>query len=381
MNALPTLYGLDTRGNIKEWNVEVRAASEASTVCITYGLVGGKRTTSTLTLTRGKNEGKRNATTHFEQAVATAKSKWEHKRNRDGYVTDPGLLVKRAPEPMLAHDYAKHRGKIVFPCYVQPKLDGFRMLYDAESDKMVSRTGKEFVALRESELHRELRSLCAGLDVVLDGELYVHDPAFVFEQYGVLRKSKALTASERNTLNVIQYHVYDIVDETCAFQNRHARLVALLDAHESLLVQPVSTYECQSDEFLQTRHDAHVQGGYEGSMVRNANGMYRCKYRSTDLLKYKNFDDAEFSIVGCACESDTTGHDIRPVIWVCETVDGKRFNVQSKGTREERDWLYRNGDQFVGKKLSVKFFGYTADGVPRFPKTLREGRASIREEL
>jgi len=61
-------------------------------------------------------------------------------------------------------------------------------------------------------------------------------------------------------------------------------------------------------------------------------------------------------------------------------VGGKPFNVPSKGTREERTELFKNGRKYIGKMLSVQYFGLTSDGVPRFPKSLREGESSIREE-
>jgi hypothetical protein len=40
--------------------------------------------------------------------------------------------------------------------------------------------------------------------------------------------------------------------------------------------------------------------------------------------------------------------------------------------------LYQNGKVYIGKMLSVQYFGLTADGIPRFPKTLRDGINSIR---
>ena len=126
-------------------------------------------------------------------------------------------------------------------------------------------------------------------------------------------------------------------------------------------------------------HTTFIAANYEGSMIRNSNGIYKCKYRSYDLLKNKTFHDAEFKIVDFTYETDTTGSGNNLVVWTCETEQGKRFNVQSKGTRQERQDIYKCAADYIGRMLSVQFFGYTGDEIPRFPKTLRTGLNSIRE--
>ena len=108
--------------------------------------------------------------------------------------------------------------------------------------------------------------------------------------------------------------------------------------------------------------------------------MYKTKYRSYDLLKYKKFDDDEFEIVDYTREADVLNKGDNVIVWICQTKDGKPFNVPSKGTREERNNLFNNGKKYIGKTLSVQYFGLTSEGIPRFPKSLRDGEASIRQE-
>jgi DNA ligase-1 len=138
---------------------------------------------------------------------------------------------------------------------------------------------------------------------------------------------------------------------------------------------------CNSKEEILENHKINTQNNYEGSIIRNSRGMYKCKFRSFDLLKYKDFDDAEFEIVNYTYEKDVTGNDKNLIVWVCKTSENKEFHVQSKGTREERHELYKNASKYIGKKLWVQYFGLTNDLIPRFPKTLREGKLSIREEI
>jgi DNA ligase 1 len=393
--VFPVLYGIDKNNKIKQWNIRVENKGTHSLIIYSYGYVNGRKIECTLTVTSGKNLGKRNQTTHFEQAISDAQSKWTKKRDIDNYKIDQQELYdsiangtekangnpKGVPPPplsMLAQDYHKYVKKISFPCYIQPKLDGYRMIYNPTTDKMTTRTGKPFSVLPNTPLHQELQRLDTKFP--LDGELYVHDSEFAFENYGVLRKQSysKLTEKERNTLNRIEYHIYDIIHPSMSFKERHGILESI--AREcGPHIRLVQTHQCSNKNDIDTRHRQFIKEKYEGSIVRNAGGVYRQKYRSFDLLKYKDFDDSEFKIVDFTFENDFRGSEEKPIIWVCETSLGQRFNVPSKGTRGERTTLYHQAQQFVGKMLWVQHFGWTSDGIPRFPKTMRNGKASIRE--
>jgi ATP-dependent DNA ligase len=205
----------------------------------------------------------------------------------------------------------------------------------------------------------------------------VHDPEFTFEMYGVLRKQK-LSEKDIDILDRIEYHVYDIIDPNLSYIERLEKIKSLPKI-EGLCI--VETVQCNSKDELKSMHQTHIRAGYEGTMIRNKTGKYICKYRSFDLLKYKDFDDNEFKIVGFTFEKDTSGEDSNLIVWVCETKTGQRFNVQSKGTKEERKALYNEAENYIGKNLWVQHFGLTADGIPRFPKTARAGKESIRMEV
>ena len=375
------LYGVDANNKIKEWTIRVDNMGEYSTITYTYGLKNGRRTECTSIVKSGKNIGKKNETTHFQQAILDAESKWKKKRDIDKYMTEHATDQNNQQTflPMLAQDYTKHANKVSFPCYIQPKLDGYRMIFDGV--KCTSRTGKEFTILSESDITKQLKRLFSlSSTTCLDGELYVHDNTFNFENYGILRKQRGLKPSEQHTLNRIEYHIYDIIDTSMIFEERLGVLreiqqkIEMAGLHK---IKVVETRVCHGINEINSNHDSFIEDEYEGSIIRNKNGYYKCKYRSCDLLKYKNFDDGEFEIVGYTHEKDTkNGSDL--IVWVCKTSNGQTFNVQSKGSREERQDLYKRGGEFIGKMLWVQHFGWTAEGIPRFPKTLREGISSIR---
>lgn len=372
-----TLFCRDKNGKIKEWNICVYDQEDHAIINCHYGYIDGKKVSSNTRIDKGKNIGKKNETSYLEQAISEANSKIEKKR-KEGY-TDS--VIKETEElkqdiylPMLAQEYKKHKNKVKYPCFIQPKLDGYRMIYNPNDDTLRSRSGAEYEILINSEIHDYLKEM--RLEYPVDGEIYAHKD-LTFEDYGVLRKKK-ISKEDIKKISKLEYHVYDIIIEKETFENRFKELKKLSFNNK---VKLVCTVECKNEKDVLYHHENMVTEGYEGSMVRNKSGIYKCKFRSYDLLKLKDFEDDEFKIINYTFEKDTTGCDNNLVVWICETKEGKTFNIQSKGTREERQELYKQASRYIGCKLWVQYFGVTSDGVPRFPKTMRNGVEAIRTQV
>ena len=78
------------------------------------------------------------------------------------------------------------------------------------------------------------------------------------------------------------------------------------------------------------------------------------------------FDD-EFEIVDF---KEGKGNDKGTIIFKCKTNAGgedKFFEVRPRGTREERKEMFENGKDYIGKKITVKYFELTDENIPRFP--------------
>lgn len=356
MKEFPILYKKD-----RQWKIKV-----IDNIIETE--YGQKKMTKTKTIVSGKNKGKKNETTDYEQAVKEAEKKWNSKKE-EGY-TENKETVKN--EELIENDIkdsvmlAKvfEEKKITFPCYVQPKLDGYRMFWT--NGKMYSRTGKEFTTL--IKLKEELKNI----NYKLDGELYVH--GMMFESYGVLRKQK-ITKKDEEILNKIEYHVYDIIDDTKTFEERNNILNELKNKLTNNIIKIVPTYICNNVDEIYKYHNEFVENGYEGTIVR-LNKKYEHK-RTHNLMKLKDFQDDEFEIVDYTFEKKDVKGD-KLVIWICKTKDGKTFNVRQSGDEAARIEYYKNGDKYKGRNLCVKFFGFTNDNIPRFPVT--KSIDSIRDE-
>lgn len=392
LKVFPILYGVDKNKKIREWFIQVENKGEYSVMTYTYGQQNGKKTECAQRISSGKNIGKKNETTHYEQAILEAQSKWTKKRDIEGYkpaeeeVTDKGGAIEAQFEnlnlntdtmyPMLAQDFNKHKNKVAFPCYVQAKLDGYRCTFNTTTNMCISRQGKEFDILKNTKLFEELMVMSKQFkeQVIFDGELYVHEG--VFEHLGILRKKK-VTAAEEEKLNEIQYHIYDVYvpgHPEMTFEQRHAFLKK--NVRDTNFIKLVATIEVKDIDSLRQQHTTFLANNYEGTIVRNKNGIYEIKARSYNLLKYKDFCDKEYKIVDFTSEKDTKKDSPKPlIVWICETEKGLQFNVRPKGDRNERQQLYEkcNKDftEFKNKNLWVQYFELTDAGVPRFPTTYR----------
>ena len=129
-------------------------------------------------------------------------------------------------------------------------------------------------------------------------------------------------------------------------------------------IKHVPTKTLNSEAEVVAEQATVVADGFEGGIVRLFDGEYTYGYRSYDLLKVKSFDDAEFKVTGV---TNGVGKFSNCAIWVCKTKNGQEFRVTPKVTQAEKEAFLRDSDKYIGKMLTVAYFGLTDDGIPRFP--------------
>jgi DNA ligase-1 len=377
------IYGKDKSGKTRIWKSAVFRAmnSPAAKYIIWHGLQDGKLQTDIRHYIEGKNIGKKNETTPLAQCIAELEKKRKDKIEKEGY--SETLLVdaivdetRRKYFPMLANKYdpasaSKKRGEkgIVFPCFVQPKLDGLRCVVYLRDGKPVyqSRTGGYFTVLQHLDPH-VLQILSADPTLVLDGELYT--PDIPFEELAGIIKKKTLTDTDEKRIQCVQYHIYDVVIPAVPFRQR-LLIVQNIVPISNTAIKLVPTYLTTNEQVFREKFGEYVAQGYEGIMLRNTEGMYRENYRSNDLMKYKEFFEAEYTIVDY---KEAAGRDAGTVIWECETPEGRRFSVRPRGSLEMRRQWFSTAPTYIGKRLTVIYQELSEMGVPRFPvgKAIRD---------
>lgn len=386
--ALPTLYAKAKSGKIMKWNIEVITDKAGKVLTnVSSGLIDGKQKESSKETKAGKNIGKVNETTPFQQAEFEARKKWEDKKVKEGYFEDPAdAETEQVISPMLAKTFefnskTKKKSDIVFPAYIQPKLDGIRCIAYKKNDEIVLLSRRGTVFLHLDHLRRDISTLMGfvGDEFYFDGELYSHELQ-MNEIASLVKKEKQDDEFKVKALD-IEYFIYDLFDPkqvNLTFQDRNRLLeqgfqMAKTKKKNLNYLYFVQTILIADKTAIKKYHDEFVTQGYEGIMVRNVKGTYELGKRSSDLQKYKEFEDEEFAIVGF---EEGTGEAAGTIIWVLETNEPtkKTFNAQPIGTRDYTRKLLNEatGDfsKFEGKLVTVKFQGKLKDGIPRFPKAI-----------
>lgn len=393
----PILYGKDKNNNIKTWYTYISKLPDDNYICyVEYGRLNGKSQQTSHIYRSGKHIGKSNETSIYEQCVLETTKKWNDKK-KEGYtesiivnsVSDVSIAtdIKQTKQeciddvvvylPMLANTFNLSNPKHInqFPFYVQPKLDGVRCIcyLNNTKDKILaqSRTGNLFTSISHitDSLFTNIINYVGNYNIILDGELYTN--TMPFEELVGLVKQKNIKLDDMNKYTSIKYHVYDIIINDISFELRTKMLTNIVDQFKTDYICLVNTEEVKNMDEFKTKFNNYITDGYEGIMVRTKDGKYVCNYRSSSLLKYKQFIENEYKIVGF-CEG--TGRDCGTVIWTCVNELGDSFNVRPRGSINHRKEMFNNGNSYIGKWLTVIYQELSERNIPRFPvgKCIRE---------
>jgi ATP-dependent DNA ligase len=278
---------------------------------------------------------------------------------------------KAAPKllPMLAQKYKERAKYIVWPAYIQPKLNGVRCLVQRVGDKVFfwSRKAKQY---KNFSLYMEQDFLRIMKDGdILDGEMYNHGEITFQELMSLIKDEK--TPDLTRLKKYVKFHNYDRPSLLGGFKTRFMRELpddpysAFWTAKGLQYIVRVETIKIHSPKDIDKVHGLYTEAGYEGSIIRSGGDEpYNFQYRDNQLQKHKDFLDEEFEIVGC---DQGVGKDEGKAIFVCKIRSGLEFSVRCKGTDEVRQEQWQNRKAYIGKELTVRFQTLSDDGIPIFP--------------
>ena len=251
--------------------------------------------------------------------------------------------------------------------YVSRKLDGCRcicMLSKSGDVKFLSRAGNEFETL--GKIREELGKISE--DLILDGEICIMDDAGNEDFQGIMKEIKR----KNHTIQRPMFMVFDAltVEEftsqtsTRTFSARQIALSQWFAKYGASLqfVTPLEQIKVESEDDFQGHLLVATEAKWEGLMLRK-NTTYQGK-RSNDILKVKQFFDAEYQVV----EVDMGPHRV--------IVDGKeveetmlknvvvihkgcKVQVGSGFSQEQRRYYFQNPGEIVGKTITVQYFEQT----------------------
>jgi hypothetical protein len=407
----PKLYNIDTKDRLRVWQVFITLYDKNTKIDITNnflnninmnqlkseyndlriklytksGIEGMKITNSEPTIINmGKNIGKSNETNMITQALIDARSKYLKKIDC-GY--DIAIDLNKSntdtiPYPMSLHIYDDFSNKIKYPCYIQPKLDGIRMIayYDKNLKKIIFKSRKLKDINGFEYIKEEIKKKLSNYPTIfLDGELYCHGLD--------LQMISGIVRSEEKSANnkMLSFNIFDCFDTNNAkwkfkdrivfvnknweFQDRMCFVNNMIDTKTHNL--SVLTEEALNEEHANELYNKYIRAGYEGIVYRNMDGLYKYSYdkeqRSYDNLKRKQQFDSEFEIYDYT--TGTKGKSVGSMIFIMKTDTGKTFHVTPNVPHDEQQKMYQNAQvnftkAYKGKMATIKYDDLSKDGIP-----------------
>ena len=285
-------------------------------------------------------------------------------------------------ECMLADDSKKHEKKMTGEVFVEPKLDGVRVITvcDVERDevKMYSRNGKELNNF--PKIYEQFDAMLDQLDqsMVFDGEVMSDDFQTLMRE--IHRKGGAKT--DDAVLNLFDCLPLEHFKEGGS-NNTLAQRKQWLDGYrfgpnisrvEHILID-------LDDEDGQKQFADYnrlcIDKGFEGIMIKPITGVYECK-RSSLWLKVKPFIEVSLKVVDT--EEGTGRNAGRLGALIVEGEDDGKFirtNVGSGLSDDDRTEFWKAKDKLIGQIVEVRADAVTQNQDAtdewslRFPRFLR----------
>lgn len=259
--------------------------------------------------------------------------------------------------PMLAQ--LARPDKLIWPLYVQPKLNGVRAL-QSNASGFVSREEIKWNKGTLGEIEDEIERLDIPRHVITDGELYCHG-------WSLQRINSTVAVKHikpHDDINKITYNIFDVAGPGTfekRFTELHRAYSRAVSKHGDFKrIKLVPTHVARTLDEATTIYHHYLEQQYEGIMYRVADNLYQPGKRVWDLLKRKPKLDAEFRVV-----SYTEGigkHAGRLGALVLITEDGKRFNCGGGFSDSERISFWENPP--IGQLAKIHFDEYSDSGIP-----------------
>ena len=264
---------------------------------------------------------------------------------------------------MLAHKY--NEDKADYPAFIQPKLDGVRCLFTAKG--AFSRANNRFMNVEHIE--QELKSFFAkNPTAVLDGELYNHGLKDDFEKIiSLVKKKKPTDQDKAEAKELVQYHIYDVASMTIGtYTDRYLFILAEQSLKNKACLQVIDNNLVLDFDDAIVMHKKNLKLGYEGSMYRTPSGKYKGT-RSWDLMKFKDFHDAEATIVGYEIGKGKREGTLGK--FIMQDHEGVEFGCPPGKGYDYKDLanILENIHDYIGQWATFTYFERTKAGSYRHP--------------
>jgi ATP-dependent DNA ligase len=296
--------------------------------------------------------------------------------------------------PQLFESVNKNWNRVNFPCYIQPKVDGIRLLcvYNKNINVYTNFPGlgifhrsRKIYKGRQPQLLYELYTLLSRYPgIYLDGELAIIELSF--------QKSIGLARRQYEEEPNLSYYIFDLFDSSIpslTYEVRLNKLKTMFAARNTAdqKIHFLETYLVKSYNELQYYMNIFIKEGYEGSIIRMPESKYAYSFttpkRIKSVLKWKYIEDAEWKVVRY---TSGTGEHNGAILFICSTENGIEFGISFVAgvfSIKERQKIYQYFQQhqkvfdkcFKNKMVTIQYQNLTESGIP-----IRGGIKQFRDE-
>ena len=264
---------------------------------------------------------------------------------------------------MLAHKY--NEDKADYPAFIQPKLDGVRCLFTAKG--AFSRANNQFMNV--DHITKDLKPVFDRYPtLILDGELYNHGLKDDFEKIISLVKKRKPTKDDRvEAAELVEYHIYDVASMTIAnYTTRLNYINSISNFQWNHILRRVDTKVALDFDDALKMHKKNLKLGYEGSIYRSFEGKYKGT-RSWDLMKFKDFHDAEATIIGYEIGKGKREGTLGK--FIMQDYEGNEFGCPPGKGYNYKDLanMLENIHDYIGQYATFTYFERTKAGSYRHP--------------
>lgn len=375
-----------------------KASIQDDIITYTWGHKGSDKIQTKIDKGELKNAGRSNEVSPELHAIQKAVLKTNEKIEKNEYTlvhTDITLadytskerkeIFSDVPKPMLAHTLnekqfdLKVKDKVLINC--QPKIDGYRMLFNRITKECFSRSRKLITSVPHLADAISLATKHLPDDVVwVDGEIYSDEVTFSKLQ-SIIGKKKEI---DEEVAKTIYYNIFDVISDI-KFSERAKLVDEFIVSNKYVKIVATEWIDATMNS-IKEKHGEYIEQGYEGIMIRLDNYNKGSKLielpyefkRSYSLFKYKQFFDSEYEIIDSESEEVLyQGNDYTVTKTVTlQNNEGENFKARPKMNVIDRSELWNNRDSIVGLFGKVKYQELSEYNVPRFPVLL-----SVREDF
>lgn len=291
----------------------------------------------------------------------------------------------------LATDLEKHKPKRVrkgetpqplytFPMWVEPKLDGLRILIVVDGDTAT-------IHSREGRLKPGLKHFADAFAETAPGR-YVVDGEIFHEQWN---KTVSLTNTypenldeeELGMIKSLVYYAFDCIPlddfkegfSPLPLTKRRAELETLVkkmkDARPELLITTTDVFPVNSFDEIHPLFQRFLEEKIEGAMVKYPNAPYQVG-RGTNWLKMKPWITVDAKIIGFDNGKPGSKHEDVLGCFIVETEEGEEVRVGGSMSDKQRIDFWNRREELLGKMLEFKKVDdKAADIVARYPNFVR----------